>query len=753
MVTDDPNSSAATLDELRRENELLRASVQQSSSELELLRAERDKYLEQLKLKDRKIDDLQHQVQALLRRYFGRSSEKMDPRQRLLFENLIDKAIPELPAEDGGDNPSPPRRNGHGRRRLPADLPREKVIHDLPEDEKPCPCCGKLRHIIGKQTHQQLDYVPAKLKVIEHVRLTYGCPQCENDASPDGPQIVTANKPLQPIEKGLAAPGLLSYVIVSKYGDHLPLHRLERILQRHGIEIARSTLCDWTAQCADALSPLTDLMKQRVLQSAVIHTDDTPVKVQDRSRTQTRTGRFWVYLGDHDHPYTVFTYTPSRNRDGPMEFLRDWGSDERVYLQADAFGGYDGIYAGEAGGHVTEVACWAHARRKFYDARSSDPAGSASALAHIKLLYDVETQAKRSAEQTAKPEATSSVKPEVPNNADAARVDESSDHDAPANRASARRFHALLVENRLRLRKDLERLTKRMFQCTQADHRAAETEESLVDVVTPFVTDAQSSELVKPAEGTFNHPAYTAQTAAVLRVAFRDYRFDPTRPQQHAVQVRVVGSIGIQTIRLATRMTDLSPDRWYRVHQRQQLRHVVPVGPGEPNGKRNALRIRDEVVFRPFLAAIRRVGAGFFAPPTARTEPLSTTARDQSIWSAARSLSSNRRWSRSQTSAACQSRRRRQQVIPEPQPISCGRYSQGMPVLSTKRIPVSASRSPTGGRPPLGRAGRLGISGLIAAHRSSVTSGLAIVVSSLTQVPLARWLHHPQSPQRFKAFC
>ena len=403
---------------------------------MQLLRAERDEYLEQLKLRDRKIDDLQHQVQALLRRYFGRSSEKMDPRQRLLFENLIDQAIPEIPAADAGDEESlpAPRRNGHGRRRLPADLPREKIIHDLPEDEKPCPCCGKLRHIIGKQTHEQLDYVPAKLKVIEHIRLTYGCPQCENNASLAGPQIVTAVKPLQPIEKGLAAAGLLSYVIVSKYGDHLPLHRLERILQRHGIEIARSTMCDWAAQCADALRPLYDLMVDEVRASQVIHTDDTPVKVQDRSRTQTRTGRFWVYLGDEAHPYTVFTYTPSRSRDGPMEFLRDWGRDERVYLQADAFGGYDGIYAGQAGGQVTEVACWAHARRKFYDARTSDPAGSAQALAYIRLLYDVEKQAKQEAEKAAK------LAP---------------DNEASTNEASDQRFHALLVESRSRLRKDL----------------------------------------------------------------------------------------------------------------------------------------------------------------------------------------------------------------------------------------------------------------------------------------------------------
>ena len=263
MITDDPDTSAASLDELRRENELLRA--------------ERDEYLEQLKLKDRKIDDLQHQLQALLRRYYGRSSEKMDSAQRLLFEDLIDKAIPQMPAENGVDDQTPltHQGKGHGRRRMPPNLERQKVIHDLPEDQKPCPCCGKLRHIIGKQTHEQFDYVPAKVKVIEHIRLTYGCPHCEANVSPAGPQMVTADKPSQPIEKGLAAPGLLSYVMVSKYADHLPLHRLEGILRRHGIQMARSTMCDWASQCADLLRPLYERMVNEVRASKVIHTDDS----------------------------------------------------------------------------------------------------------------------------------------------------------------------------------------------------------------------------------------------------------------------------------------------------------------------------------------------------------------------------------------------------------------------------------------------------------------------------------------------
>lgn len=366
----------------------------QLRQEVELLRAERSQILEQLQEKNREIDSLQHQLQQLLRRLFGRSAEKIDPQQLVLFETILNQLAPPTLASEVPSEPAPLlSTNGHGRRRLPADLPRQKVIHDLPEDQKPCPCCGTMRHIIGQEISEQLDYVPAKLTVIEHVRLKYACRACEENTSENGPQIVTAEKPLSPIEKGLAAPGLLSYVMVSKYGDHLPLHRLEHILARHGMEIARSTMCDWAAQCAALVRPLYDRMIGEVLQSKVIHTDDTPVDVLDRSRTQTRTGRFWVYLGDKSHPCTVFSYTPDRSRDGPVQFLKGWSG----HLQADAFGGYDGIYAGQAGGRVTEVACWAHARRKFYDARHSDAAASTQALAYIRLLYDVEDEAKRRA--------------------------------------------------------------------------------------------------------------------------------------------------------------------------------------------------------------------------------------------------------------------------------------------------------------------------------------------------------------------
>jgi transposase len=357
--------------------------------------------LEQLKSARRENAQLEHQLQQILRRLYGRSSEKIDPAQQVLFAELLGQLQSQQQPAPAATQPAPASTskpangnghgNGHGRRRLPADLPRESRVIDLPDDQKPCPCCGKMRQCIGQEISEKLDYVPAKVKVLQTLRPKYAC--CDCDAQGNGAQIVIAELPSSPIEKGLAAPGLLAAVIVGKYSDHMPLNRMEKVLARHDIDISRSTMCDWMAACAEALRPLYDLMVARVLGSKVIHTDDTPVDVLDKKLKQTRTGRFWIYSGDGDHRYDVFAYTPSRSRDGPMQFLAGWGKDQVRYLQADAFGGYDGIYAGKAGGMVVEVACWSHARRKFHEARNSDHARSAAALAYIRLLYDVEHQA------------------------------------------------------------------------------------------------------------------------------------------------------------------------------------------------------------------------------------------------------------------------------------------------------------------------------------------------------------------------
>jgi transposase len=365
--------------------------------------------------KDHLIAGMQQQLDKLLRRIYGRSSEKLDPNQLALFQQMLaelapaEHAAPDAPANTSAASESnpPASSNGHGRRKLPPSLERRPVIFDVPEPQRPCPCCGTMRAPMGEEIAEKLDFEPAKVFVRQEIRKKYVCRACEAAAAETGPQIAIAEKPSSPIEKGLAAPGLLAQIIVSKYADHNPLHRLERILGRHDIQISRSTTCDWMAACAATLRPLYDLMVEEVLASRILHTDDTPVDVRDPELPgTTKTGRFWVYVGDFAHPQVVFDYTPSRSRDGPMAFLKGWGKEDRVYLQADAFGGYDGIYTGQGdapAGHVVEVACHAHCRRGFYDARTSDAALSSRALAFIRLLYDVEDQAKALAAKESDP--------------------------------------------------------------------------------------------------------------------------------------------------------------------------------------------------------------------------------------------------------------------------------------------------------------------------------------------------------------
>ncbi|HWT83025.1 MAG TPA: IS66 family transposase, partial [Candidatus Methylomirabilis sp.] len=179
---------------------------------------------------------------------------------------------------------------------------------------------------------------------------------------------------------------LLAQVAVSKYADHLPLYRQEGIFRRHGVELPRQTTCDWMAVCADLLKPIWKAMHRLVLQSRVIPTDDTTVTVLDPVLGRF-VGRLWVYLGDRDHPYVVYHFTEDRSGDGPEEMLAGY----QGYLQADAYSGYDGLFVA---GKILEVGCWMHARRKFYEARTTDPPRAHQALAWISLLYDIEDEAK-----------------------------------------------------------------------------------------------------------------------------------------------------------------------------------------------------------------------------------------------------------------------------------------------------------------------------------------------------------------------
>jgi len=363
-------------DELPDDVEACHALIEHAHELLQLLAAD--------------LDDYKKRVDYLARRLFGASSEKLDPNQLLLFKEMLETAPEETaPAEEQTPQAPPRKRNGHGRRRLPEDLPRKRVEHDLPEQEKTCPN-GHERVRIGEDVSEQLEYVPASFYVVEHVRPIYAC-----KAPEAGCGIAQAAKPAQPIEKGLAGPGLLAHVITGKYCDHTPLHRQERIIARHGVQLSRKTLCDWVLQAAQVLEPLADRMREEVLRSRVIHTDDTPVKVQDQKKQRTtRKAYLWPYVGDADRPYTVFDYTPTRSREGPENFLESFRGtkEEPRYLQCDAFPGYNGLFAN--GRHVLEVACWAHARRKFHDAKTSGPVRANEALWRIGKLYDIEREAK-----------------------------------------------------------------------------------------------------------------------------------------------------------------------------------------------------------------------------------------------------------------------------------------------------------------------------------------------------------------------
>jgi transposase len=343
---------------------------------------------------EKRVGRLQDRIEQLLRQRYGRKSERLEDIDPELLLPFIQEYVKEQAAQNEEAKSDPQAetvkeeitytRNKPKRKPLPADLPREKIEYDLDESEKVCACCGEQLERIGAETSEQLDYVPAILKVIEHVRYKYACKHCQE-------KVVTASKDHQPIEKGIPAAGLLAHVVVSKYMDHLPLYRLEGIFRRHDIDITRSTMCGWAGSCADLLEPLYKLMTQEVLQSKVINTDDTPVRVQDKTLDKkTRTGRLWIYCGDKTHPYYVYDYTGNRNREGPELFLRDY---LQGYLQADAYAGYDFIFA-DPDRDVIELLCWAHARRNFYDARKSSPQLSLTAITWIKLLYDVEKEIK-----------------------------------------------------------------------------------------------------------------------------------------------------------------------------------------------------------------------------------------------------------------------------------------------------------------------------------------------------------------------
>lgn len=348
----------------------------------------------QVSEKDGQIERLREQNTLLIQCLFGRKSEQTTDAQtpQLALFNEAESIVE--PVEEASDEEvvAPTKRRGK-RKPLPADLPRIEVIHELPEHELAC-VCGCRKHAIGEEVSEQLEIVPMQIRVIKHVRKVYGCRDCETAP-------VTADKPAQLIEKSMASPSVLAMLLTIKYVDGLPLHRFEKVLGRHGVDIPRQTLARWVIQCAAHFQPLLNLMRDSLLSSRVIHCDETRVQVlKEPDRAPGSQSWMWVQTGGPpDQPVILFDYSTSRAQEVPTRLLDGY----RGYVMTDDYAGYNALGA-QAG--VERLGCWAHARRKFVDAQKVQPKGKTGradiALNLINKLYGIERDLKDSDDENRK---------------------------------------------------------------------------------------------------------------------------------------------------------------------------------------------------------------------------------------------------------------------------------------------------------------------------------------------------------------
>lgn len=340
---------------------------------------------EQLASREAEIEHLKLLIAKLRRMQFGRRSEKVawqiEQLQLRLDELEVNRAeqAPYSVAEPIAVTETPQRAKPV-RRPLPAHLPRQ-TRKILPRHTA-CPDCGgELKHL-GEDVSEMLEYVPASFVVIRQVREKLACGRCD--------KIVQAEAPSRPIARGMAGPGLLAHVLVSKYGDHLPLYRQQEIYERQGVELDRATLADWVGQASALLEPLVEALRRHVMSADKLHADDTPVPVLAPGLGKTKLGRLWTYVrddrpaGEQTPPAVWFAYSPDRKGEHPQAHLRSFTGT----LQADAYAGFDALYES---GRIQEAACWAHVRRKFYDLHvAHNSPVAAEALRRIAELYAVE---------------------------------------------------------------------------------------------------------------------------------------------------------------------------------------------------------------------------------------------------------------------------------------------------------------------------------------------------------------------------
>jgi transposase len=344
----------------------------------------------QISSRDAELERLQLVIARLRRLQFGRKSEKIQREIEQLELQLEDLEEGSAGKKQRAGSTLPPSAAAifanvtekPARRPLPDHLPRQNEIHQ-PEQES-CPGCGSELRKLGEDVSEMLEYVPARFKVIRHVRPKLSCTKCD--------VIVQAEAPSRPIARGLAGPGLLAHVLVSKYADHQPLYRQAEIYAREGVELERSTLADWVGATSELLTPLHDALRQYVMSADKLHADDTPVPVLAPGTGKTKLGRLWAYVrddrpaGDLAAPAVWFAYSPDRKGEHPHRHLKTF----RGTLQADGYTGFNRLYDD---GRIQEAACWAHVRRKFFDLHQAHASPIATeAVERIGQLYLIESE-------------------------------------------------------------------------------------------------------------------------------------------------------------------------------------------------------------------------------------------------------------------------------------------------------------------------------------------------------------------------
>ena len=376
-LPDDKEALKAMLHSLWQERER-----QEKRAEAQAKRAD-ELYLENLQLQK----ELLRYKKATYGPRADRLSENELAQELLEFaEELEKKPLPVESVPQGEARPEVRRVQRRKGRRALANfdhLPVSTHVYELTAEQRRCSCCGEQREEIGSEESWQIEYLPGHFERLRHVRKKYACSRCEQAG--ENPQIEAAAKAETAIEKGFAGPGLLAFIVTSKFADYLPLYRLEDIFERQGFEISRATQSVWCGDVADVVEPLYRRMAERVKQSHVVATDDTIFPMLGPGQTQS--SRMWVYVGDEENPYNVFDFTLNRGREGPKEFLKDYTE----VLLADAYGGYNGVVAGNA---ITRAGCWSHARRKFVEAEKTAPEIARAAVDLIGRLFAVEKQAK-----------------------------------------------------------------------------------------------------------------------------------------------------------------------------------------------------------------------------------------------------------------------------------------------------------------------------------------------------------------------